>query len=264
MPEKAVLHPTLVRAADENEYDVALSYADEDHVFVGRVRRLLACYGVRVYYDKDQKERDWGKDLQDLLVTVYRDKSNYCVIFVSRFYAKKRWTAYEHKQARERASKSLKEYILTYRLDDTEIEGLSSSEIYLNRASHNYRKLAAAIARKVGKPPPPLPLLFLCEALAATTRGIRMLLATLILSLTAVFLFPNRLLPVALVAKRLYEASREPYKGSVCWDGYPSPMQGSGACSGHGGIRYTVDSVRHTKEMKQCEAEAGELSVWPQ
>ena len=73
-------------------FDVALSFAGEDREFVEQVAEHLKRNNIRVFYDRYEKLRLWGKDLADELDKIYRKDSKYVVMFISEHYAKKMWT----------------------------------------------------------------------------------------------------------------------------------------------------------------------------
>jgi hypothetical protein len=132
------------------EFDVALSFAGEDRKVVSRIAKGLVAEGVRVFYDEYEQKQLWGKDLYQHLQSVYRDKARYCVIFVSRAYARKLWTKHELRHAQERAFKESREYILPLRLDDTEIPGVPITVGYLDLRAVPVSNVVAILADKVG------------------------------------------------------------------------------------------------------------------
>ena len=106
------------------DYDVCLSFAGEDRPYVEAVADALRERGVRVFYDMYEQANLWGKDLYVHLADVYQNRARYCVLFVSRHYAKKVWTSHERQNAQARAIGGSKEYILPARFDRTEVPGL--------------------------------------------------------------------------------------------------------------------------------------------
>src|SRR2546429_9687107 len=112
------------------DYDIALSFAGEDRQRVEELAALLVEDGVRVFYDLYEQAVLWGKDLYQHLQSVYRDRAQYCLVFVSSHYARKLWAKHELRQAQARAFREHHEYILPVRLDDTEIPGLNATVGY--------------------------------------------------------------------------------------------------------------------------------------
>jgi hypothetical protein len=135
---------------DEKQFDVALSFADEDRGFVGKVAAELSQMGIKVFYDKYERASLWGKDLYEHLVAVYRDMSRYTVIFCSKAYAGKLWTTHERRAAQERALRMRTEYVLPARFDATEIPGILATTGYVDLRECSPEEFAQLIKEKIG------------------------------------------------------------------------------------------------------------------
>lgn len=131
------------------DYDVALSFAGEDRLYVSKVAEVLFAYGVRVFYDVYEQHSLWGKDLYTHLDEVYRLRSQYCVMFLSRYYREKLWTNHERKSAQARAFNERGEYLLPVRLDATEIPGVLQTTGYLDGRALTPIDIANAICAKL-------------------------------------------------------------------------------------------------------------------
>jgi hypothetical protein len=142
-------------AHTDKQFDVALSFATEDREYVEKVAAELYEMGIKVFYDKYERASLWGKDLYEHLVSVYRDKSRYAVIFCSKHYAAKLWTNHERRAAQERALMSRQEYILPARFDATEIPGILATTGYVDLRECTPAALAALIKEKIGPIPRP-------------------------------------------------------------------------------------------------------------
>lgn len=130
-------------------YDIALSFASEQRDYVEKVASILTKEGIKVFYDKFEESSLWGKDLYEHLDDVYRKKSKYCIIFISKEYSNKIWTNHERKSAQERAFRENAEYILPVRFDDTEIPGVRSTIGYMDARKKNPEELANIIKIKL-------------------------------------------------------------------------------------------------------------------
>lgn len=132
------------------EYDVALSFAGEDRRYANELAVLLEGGGYKVFYDEFEQDRLWGKNLYDHFSSIYKDSARYCVMFLSRNYARKVWTNLERQNAQARALKDNREYILPVRLDDTEIPGILDTIGYLDLRSiaidHVYKALVEKLS----------------------------------------------------------------------------------------------------------------------
>lgn len=133
------------------EYQVALSFAGEDREYVSKVATLLKLQEISVFYDEFEEAKLWGKDLYEYLDEIYREKARYCIIFLSKHYAKKLWTTHERKSAQERALKQNEEYILPARFDDTEIPGIRSTVKYVDLNNYSPEDFVALVIQKLSE-----------------------------------------------------------------------------------------------------------------
>jgi hypothetical protein len=112
-------------------YDIALSFAGEQRVFVREVADLLRGQGILVFFDEYNQAKMWGEDLSQYLWRVYYKESNYCGMFISEDYVRKAWPTWEKRAAIAREVKTLGGYILPVRFDDSEVPELPAAVVYL-------------------------------------------------------------------------------------------------------------------------------------
>lgn len=107
------------------KYHVALSFAGEDRDYVDKVATRLQEEGVKVFYDKFEETKLWGKDLYTHFSDVYQNQAFFTVMFISEAYRVKLWTNHERKSVQARAFSENKEYILPAFFDTTvEVPGV--------------------------------------------------------------------------------------------------------------------------------------------
>src|SRR2546425_6536489 len=104
-------------SSNKYPYDVALSYAGEDHTYAEYLAKELHNRGVKVFYDRYERTTLWGKNLYDYLTDLYQYQARYCVIFLSKHYVSKAWTNLERQASQAHAFREHEEYILPVRLD---------------------------------------------------------------------------------------------------------------------------------------------------
>jgi len=114
----------------QKKYDVALSFAGEDRVYVKAVADALQGFGLTVFYDEFVEADLLGRNLIDHLSDIYQNRAKLCVLFVSEAYASKPYTTLERQSAQARAFLSKEPYIIPVRLDDTYIPGLLDTVAY--------------------------------------------------------------------------------------------------------------------------------------
>lgn len=133
------------------KYDVVLSFAGEDRVYVERVAEFLEKHAVVVFYDKYERATLWGKDLPEHFDSVYRKQGRFCIMFISQHYAEKMWTRHERRSALARALEERVEYVLPARFDDTEIPGVRPTIGYQDLRHLAPEQLGELILQKLGR-----------------------------------------------------------------------------------------------------------------
>ena len=136
------------------KYDVGLSFAGEQRDYVRRVAEDLQYRGLRVFFDENEEDHLWGKNLLDYLSELYLKRCRYCIIFASAEYAAKMWPNLERQSAQARDITAAGEYILPVRFDDTEIPGLLPTVYYQDARKKSPEKIAGLFAQRIGHATP--------------------------------------------------------------------------------------------------------------
>ena len=131
------------------EFEIALSFAGEDRVYVDQVANLLRDSGVNVFYDLFEEASLWGKNLYDYLSDIYQNKAFYTIMFISEHYARKVWTNHERQAMQARAFQEHQEYILPARFDDTPIPGVLPTVGYISLAGRSPQEFVKVIHKKL-------------------------------------------------------------------------------------------------------------------
>jgi TIR domain len=114
------------------DYDVAISFAGEDRKFARTLADEMKKFGIRVFLDEDEQEKLWGIDNAEFFSELFLKRTEFCLMLVSKHYAKKPWTTLERRAALARAMTERGAYVLPVRLDDTELPGLLPTIGYLD------------------------------------------------------------------------------------------------------------------------------------
>lgn len=131
------------------EFDIALSFAGEDRLYVDQVANLLRNSGVKVFYDLFEEVNLWGKNLYEYLTDVYMNKAECTIMFISEHYAKKLWTTHERRAMQSRAFQESQEYILPARFDETPIPGILPTISYISLSNRTPEEFADMICQKL-------------------------------------------------------------------------------------------------------------------
>lgn len=131
-------------------YDVALSLAGEDRPYVRQVAKKLRELGVDVFYDEFKETEMWGKDLPAYLDEIFRKSARFCVMFLSKHYARKAYPRFEGRAALARAVRGREDYLLPVRFDETPFPGLPATLKYLDAGRYTPVELAQTIFKRLG------------------------------------------------------------------------------------------------------------------
>ncbi len=242
------------------KYDVAFSFAEENYTFVEEVVGFLKHRNPNYYYYKEDLVLAWGKDLGKAISPVYQRQSRLCVVFVSASYREKVWTKFELKKAQIKARRGIQEYILPFKLDDTELPEIPPTIKYLSIRDFDASMLADAICRKIDEHKKRDKFLIRLYGIIRYYTRMPVTLFALLALLSLYILIRDRLTPVDELTTRLYERSKERRKGSVCRDSSYSMSRGSGTCSHHGGVQRKKDSMISTLTLEECREMAKDIS----
>jgi len=140
----------MKKSAAMFDYDVAFSFAGEDRKCVEQIAEILHQIGIRIFYDKYERADLWGRDLYVHLDDVYRNKSRFCVLFISKHYKRKLWANHERESAQAKAFESNREYILPAFFDvSVKVPGLPKTIGHISLSGRTPEDLAALIVRKL-------------------------------------------------------------------------------------------------------------------
>jgi len=131
-------------------FDIAITYAGADRPIASHLAELLKREGLTVFYDRFYPEHLLGADLSETFDDVFRNRSRFCLMVISRAYAEREWTIHERRSAVARAVREKgKAYILPIRIDDTDLPGLPTTLGYLSLADHDIDAIGDIVVRKI-------------------------------------------------------------------------------------------------------------------
>jgi hypothetical protein len=118
----------------ESRYDVALSFAGAQRVYVALVAERLRSRGVRVFYDEFYATAMIGQELISYLQQVYSHQSKAVAAFISADWVQKPYTTHERETALAYAllhtDRTARPYLLPFRFDDSPVPGLQPTVAY--------------------------------------------------------------------------------------------------------------------------------------
>lgn len=138
-------------ASEPTAFDAAISFAGPQRDIAEAIAIKVRDAGFEVFYDAFYPEQLWGKDLAVFFDNVFRKKSPYCVIVVSKDYVERDWTNHERQSAVSRAIKERgREYILPVKVDDdVELPGVPDTIGYVSLKQFSVEKIAELLIAKL-------------------------------------------------------------------------------------------------------------------
>lgn len=143
-------HATSNRTATPERFDVAISFAGSERTYADALAHSVQDANFDVFYDDFYKAALWGKDLPVFFDEIYRKRSRFCVIFVSKEYAERMWTNHERQSAQARAIEQHgSEYILPVKVDGSDLPGMPNTIAYLSLSDHTIDEIAQMLIQKL-------------------------------------------------------------------------------------------------------------------
>jgi len=135
------------------QYSVALSFSGKQRSYVERVSKELSRLNIRHFYDFNEQEDLWGKDLARYLDKLYFEDAEYFVPFISKEYVETVWPNHELSAALDRNMNDLRpdyqRYILPVYFDNIRVNGIPRTIGYYDANKISPELLARAIYKKV-------------------------------------------------------------------------------------------------------------------
>lgn len=133
------------------KFKVALSFPSEKRTYVSKVANALrpALNEDSVFYDFDYQSQLAIPNLDSLLQKIYRDNSELIVVFLCAEYAKKEWCGLEWRAIKDIIKAKDDERIMFVRFDDAQIDGVFSTDGYIDGNQHKAGRVAKLILERV-------------------------------------------------------------------------------------------------------------------
>jgi len=134
------------------DYDVALSFARPQRALAEQLRTIIHEAGFSVFYDYDFAADLWGKDLAVELDAIYRERSRFCVIFISPAYVERVWPVWERQSALARAVAARgEEYILPVVVEPATVPGLRETIGRVSLSDYSIEDIGSLLVAKLRK-----------------------------------------------------------------------------------------------------------------
>ncbi len=133
-------------------FDVALSFPGEEREYARTVadRLSLRLGRNRVFYDDFYKSQLARPNLDTLLQDIYRNRSSLVVAFLCEAYSQKEWCGIEFRAIREIIKERDDTKVMFVKHDNCKVEGVFSTDGYINANAHTPVEVAGLILERVG------------------------------------------------------------------------------------------------------------------
>lgn len=125
-------------------FDVSVTFAGENRTFVKEVVDSLVprLPSDKVFYDDFYKAYLARPNLDALLQDIYHKRSNLIMVFLSTPYGDKEWCGLEFRAIKEIIKQKKYDKVMFIRMDDSNIEGIFSTDGYIDARNHLPKQIA--------------------------------------------------------------------------------------------------------------------------
>lgn len=132
-------------------FDVAVTFAGESRPLVKAVVEELSAKiaSNRVFYDEFYQAYLARPSLDTLLQNIYHKRSRLIVAFLCKSYQEKEWCGLEFHAIRDIIKQKVNDKIMFIRIDDAEINGVFSTDGYIDARQFNPQEIAGFILQRL-------------------------------------------------------------------------------------------------------------------
>lgn len=128
-------------------YDVAMSYAGEDHRLARVIYHGLTQRGISTFFAEAETAWVWGKDLSQLLPNLFGQEAATVIVLCTAVYREKYWTRVEYDAVRQTHG----ERVVLVSLDGKLPDDWPAGDVYLDGTPENLVALLDLITRRVAR-----------------------------------------------------------------------------------------------------------------
>lgn len=121
-----------IQQTGNSQYDIAISYANEQIAYVRRVVKILKAEGIKVFFEPDDDDKIIGEDAIEGIYKIYRYQSLYIVCFVSPEYLVKDITMHEAKTAMVKSKHENRNCLIPISFNGARIPDLDPDIIFID------------------------------------------------------------------------------------------------------------------------------------
>ncbi|MCB8817091.1 TIR domain-containing protein [Desulfosporosinus shakirovi] len=134
-----------------HNFDVSFTFAGESREYVKTT--VLALEKLidtnQIFYDNNYKSQLARPSIDTLLQDLYRNRSKLVVVFLCEKYQEKQWCGVEFRAIREMIKDKEDDKIMFIKLDDGIVNGVFSTDGYIDGRSHTPQEVANFINERI-------------------------------------------------------------------------------------------------------------------
>ena len=132
-------------------FDVSFTFAGEYRAYVkATVCELEKTIDKNhIFYDDNYKAQLARPSLDTLLQDIYRNRSNLIVAFLCEKYQEKEWPGLEFRAIKDIIKEKNYEKIMLIKLDDGQVDGIFSTDGYIDGSKHTPKEVAGFIVQRI-------------------------------------------------------------------------------------------------------------------
>ncbi len=136
---------------DTHQFDVALSFPGQYRNYVKVIaEKIDDTIGTdRCFYDENYKAQLARPDLDLLLQDIYHNRSRLIVVFLGHDFRDSEWCGLEFRAVRDILKAHDRSRVMYVRMDDGDVEGVMSTDGYIDARQYTPEVIAQSIRRRV-------------------------------------------------------------------------------------------------------------------
>ena len=136
-------------SSPDREFDVLLSFAGPERDYARAIHDIGTANGMRIFLDEEFQHEIWGENLVEYLDRAYRARRAYVLILISKAYRERAYTRVERRAAFDRMIREGSAYVLPVKVDDSWLDGLSTSTAYLDLRTTGVIGICERLVQKI-------------------------------------------------------------------------------------------------------------------
>ena len=138
------IQTNTANAIIQDNYDVIFSLAGEQKQLGQEIKNILASNTLKCWIYTEHEHTFPGKDQTVIFEKLFKEKSDFCVVLISKDYVEKEWPTLEGKYIKDRWMRD-ENYLIPVIIDDTKLPGLPDLTGYISTKGRSAKEIAEVV-----------------------------------------------------------------------------------------------------------------------